>query len=271
MDKRIHSKNADYQKFDVLKTNRNKRYKYGEFFVEGVRNINEAVKNNWCISSFIYTDEKELSGWAKNIINTVKTEINYILTSALMNELSDKTDTSELLAVVKMKQFDFSAVTLSENPIIVLFDRPSNKGTLIRSCDSFGADAIIITGHCVDQYDSEVIAASMGSFFGIPVIKADTNTLLESIIVSLKKKYNDFQVVATTAHKQTTIYEVNLTKPCMLMIGNETDGLSNFLYDLADMNATIPMALNSSATSFNVACAATVVLYEIIRQRGKNI
>lgn len=65
---KVNSKNATYQKFEVLKTNRNKRYKYGEFFVEGVRNINEAIKNNWEICSFIYSDKSKLSDWAKKVI-----------------------------------------------------------------------------------------------------------------------------------------------------------------------------------------------------------
>ena len=254
----------------MLKTNRNKRYRYGEFLVEGVRNINEAFKNRWSFSSLIYTDEKELSNWALNIIQTVKTEVNYILTSSLMSQLSDKTDTSELLAIIKMRQYDYSTVSLSDDPIIVLFDRPSNKGnlgTLIRSCDCFGVDALFVTGHCVDQYDTEVVAASMGSFFSVPVVKIDNNIEIENLIISLKNKYKNFNVVATTAHKQNEIYRTNLTTPCMLLIGNETEGLNNFLYESADVKVTIPMATNSTATSFNVACAASVALYEIIRQR----
>ena len=59
MVKKIYSQNADFQKFQVLKTNRNKRYKYGEFFVEGVRNINGAVQGGWEIRSFLYTREKD--------------------------------------------------------------------------------------------------------------------------------------------------------------------------------------------------------------------
>ena len=89
-EERIYSKNAKYQKFEVLKTNRNKRYKYGEFFVEGVRNINTAIQNGWKFSSLIYSDEMQLSNWAKDIIRTLKTEVNYVLPAHLMQELSGK-------------------------------------------------------------------------------------------------------------------------------------------------------------------------------------
>ena len=71
----ITNRNNIYQKFEVLKMNRNKRYKYNEFLVEGVRSLNEAVKNGWNIKSLIY-DRGNLSGWAREMISKVKTETN---------------------------------------------------------------------------------------------------------------------------------------------------------------------------------------------------
>lgn len=267
---KVFTKNACYQRFEVLKTNRNKRYKYNEFFVEGVRNINEAIKNGWQINSFIYTGKKALSGWAENILSSVKTDINYELTEPLMSDLSDKEDTSELLAIVKMRKDSFDQLKLSDNPILALFDRPSNKGnlgTILRSCDALGVEGLIITGHAVDLYDPEVIVSSMGSFFHVPAIRIAENSRIESFFAELKAKYSDFQIVGTTAHKQYPIDKVDLTRPTLFLIGNETDGLSSKYKDTCDILATIPMADSSSATSFNVGCAATVLFYEAARQR----
>ena len=94
----IFNKNNIFQKFEVLKTNRNKRYRYQEFLVEGVRSLNEAVKNHWDIHSFLY-NKNNLSDWAKDMIRSVPTKMNYCLTAELMQELSGKQDTSELMAV----------------------------------------------------------------------------------------------------------------------------------------------------------------------------
>lgn len=102
---KVFTKNNIFQKFEVLKTNRNKRYRYHEFFVEGVRSLNEAVRNSWTIKSFIY-DKNNLSDW------------------------SGKEDTSERMAVIEMREDSLKQITLSEKPFIVLFDRPSNKGNL---------------------------------------------------------------------------------------------------------------------------------------------
>lgn len=268
---KIHSKNAVYQKFEVLKTNRNKRYRYFEFFVEGVRNINEAVANGWEITSFLYAPEKPLSNWARELLRTVKTQINYELPEGLMAELSGKTDTSELLAVVEMKPDDLSRLPLNENPLFALFDRPSNKGNLgsiLRSCDAMGVDGLIITGHAVDLYEPEVIAASMGSFFHVPAVRVPDNEQLFAWIAMMRERCSGFQVVGTTAHKEMNIADVDFNRPTLLLIGNETEGLNRTFKEICDVLATIPMGGNSSASSLNVACAATVLFYEAARQRG---
>jgi TrmH family RNA methyltransferase len=267
---KVYTKNATYQKFEVLKTNRNKRYKFNEFFVEGVRNINEAVKNGWTINSFIYTFEKPLSSWAKYILSTVNTPINYELTNDLMIELSNKEDTSELLAIIKMKEDKIDQLHLSSKPFIALFDRPSNKGnlgTIIRSCDACGVNGLIITGHAVDLYDPEVIVSSMGSFFNVDVIRIASNDEIFSFISQMKEKYPDFQAIGTTSHKKNVLSDVDLNTPLLIMIGNETEGLSQALTKNADILATIPMSEQSSASSFNVACASSIIFYEVIRQR----
>ena len=126
---KIFNRNNLFQKFEVLKTNRNKRYKYNEFLVEGVRSLNEAVNNNWKIKSFIY-DRNNLTGWAQDMMNKVNTDANFYLTPELMKKLSEKEDTSELMAIIEMREDKLDNVMLSENPFIVLFDRPSNKGNL---------------------------------------------------------------------------------------------------------------------------------------------
>ena len=270
---KINSKSATYQKFEVLKTNRNKRFKYGEFFVEGVRNINNAVANGWQIVSFLYDADRKLSDWAKDKLNTVKTEVNYALRSDLLAELSSKEDTSELLAVIKMKNDDFSRIKLSKAPLIALFDRPSNHGnlgTILRSCDALGVDGLIITGHAVDLYDPDVVSSTMGSFFCVPAIRMADNDSVFSLIDDLKVKYPGFQVVGTTAHNEKQLFEVDFTKPTMLLIGNETEGLRRIYKEKSDVLTTIPMNPNGSASSFNVACAATVMFYEAVRQRSLN-
>ena len=266
----IFSKNATYQKFEVLKTNRNKRYKYNEFLVEGVRSLNEAVKNGWKINALLY-DKNNLSGWAKDMIRQVPTQVNYNLTPDLMRDLSGKGDTSELMAIIEMRQDRLDTLKLSKAPFLVLFDRPSNRGnlgTMIRSCDALGADALLITGHAVDLYDPDVVVSAMGSFFNLPVIRVEDNNELFAYVEQLRQQYPGFTLLGTTAHKELPVYNADLTVPLMLMMGNETMGLNKAFKEACDVLCTIPMAEDSYASSFNVSCAASILMYEITRQRG---
>lgn len=272
----IGKRNAAYQQLQVLKENRTKRLRQGAFLVEGVRNINQAIAAGWKIRSLIYSDKK-LSDWARDILATVKTQVNYQLTAELMDELSDKTDGSELLAVVEMQeaprwweQDAGNQQTVVKNPFLVLFDRPSNKGnlgTILRTCDALGADGLILTGHGVDLYDPEVLQASMGSFFHVPVWRMESSEEFEKCVETLREKYPGFRLVGSTSHKEKPIYQEELSGPVMVMLGNETVGLSHRYKEMADILCSIPMAETSSASSLNVSCAASILLYEVVRQR----
>ena len=269
-EQRIFTKNSTYQQIEVLKTNRNKRYRQNCFLVEGVRSLNEAVRNGWKIRSLVYSPD-QLSGWAQGMIRTVRTDVNYVLTPELMKDLSGKTDTSELMAVIEMREDRPDTIRLSDNPFLVLFDRPSNRGnlgTMIRSCDALGVDALILTGHAVDLYDPDVVVSAMGSFFNLPVLRIADNNELYAYIAELKEKYPGFITVGTTAHRESPIWSETLSGPLMLMVGNETMGLNKAFKEYCDKLCTIPMAETSYASSFNVSCAASIMMYEIIRQRN---
>ena len=266
---RVTVRNNIFQHVQVLQNNRKKRSMYREFVVEGVRNINEAVKYGWRIQSFLCR-EGELSGWAQELINTVKTKENYCFSKELMEELSGKEDTSELMAIVERKEIQLADIRASEVPFFVLFDRPSNKGNLgsiIRSCDALGVDGLIMTGHGVDLYDPEVIAASMGSFFSLPVVGVAETKQLQAWIDSMKTQYGEFRLYGSTAHQQKAIYELDFRCPLLLFVGNETKGLSFGYKEMCDELCTIPMSENGTASSFNVSCAASIMMYEVVRQR----
>lgn len=267
---KLYVKNACFQRLEVLKTNRNKRYRASAIFVEGVRNINQAVANGWEFEAFIYSSEKKLSRWAEDILQNTPAEAHYLLPLTLMEELSGKSDTSELLAVVKMRNRDPLALHPAGTPLLALFDRPSNKGNLgaiLRSCDALGVDGLAITGHGVDIYDPDTIAASMGSFFKVPFYFLPDNIAVEAWLACLRRQWPDLQTIATSAHGEMPVSSLELTGPALFLLGNETDGLCKKLYELSDRTVTIPMSDGSSASSFNVACAATVLFYEAARQR----
>lgn len=262
---KIEKNNALFQQIVALKQNRTKRIQTKLFFVEGVQNIKDAISNNWEIEAFIYSSNTNLSSWAKSVIN--KANYNYIISPLLMSELSDKSNISEILAIIKMKkQYE---INYSKKPIFLLVDRPSKKGnlgTIIRSADALNVEHIFYSGHSVDIYDHEVITASMGSFFKLPMTFIQSNNSFEELITKLKKEYDNLKVVATSLQSSERLQDYNFNIPVLLLIGNETDGLCKFYNEHAD--ASVKISMRNGIDSLNIACATTACLYEINRQRN---
>lgn len=267
--KKVTVENAWFQQIEALKNNRNKRYKLKTFLVEGVKNINEVLKNKWEIDSIIYSDYNNLSDWAKGIIKENKKSEKYELSYELMKKLSDKEETSELMLLVKMKDRNILNIQDKKDLLIVVFDRPvypGNLGTIMRSCDALKVDALIVTGHSADVYDSNTIRASLGTVFSLPIYKLDSHKELLSLIEKIRNKHDNFKIIGTSANTNNYLNNVDYNCPIMLLVGNETSGLSKGYKDLSNTLIKIPMY--GSASSYNVGCATSMILYEVIRQRG---
>jgi 23S rRNA (uridine2479-2'-O)-methyltransferase len=264
---KIYSKNNDFQHAEVLKRNRLKRTKNKMFFVESVKSIALALENEWKIDTFLYSNEKELSDWAKEVLNKSTAKKHIEMPIKLMSELSDKDDISELIALVEMKNDSLDRIKVKKDLFVVVVDRsssPGNLGTIIRSCNSFGVDGIILTGHSVDLYDPKTIRASVGTMFSTPVIRLESHNELLPWINKIKATYENFNIIGTTVKTNITIDKTKFRTPLMLLIGNETYGLSSNYKTICDTLVKIPM--NGSASSLNVACATAIFLYEINKQ-----
>lgn len=263
---KIYSENNYFQHAEVLKRNRVKRFQNQEFFVEGVKGINLALENKWEITAFLYAFDKKLSDWAEGILAQHIANEHISMPSALMEKLSEKEETSELLAIVKMRDPGLESVKLKKDLLVVVLDRissPGNLGTILRSCSSFKVDAVVMTGHSVDLYDPKTIQASVGTIFSLPVIRLASPQELLSWIKKIKIKFKNFEIIGTTVKTDLLITKTQMKRPLMLLIGNETMGLSNNYKALSDKLLKIP--ISGAASSLNVACATAICLYEINR------
>ena len=265
---KVRTRDNVYQHIEVVKRNREKRSRYKEFFVEGVQSIKRLAANGWQVQSWVYTLDTPMSDWAKDILRTTHAEEHIQLSAELMKELSDKEEPSELLAVVPIPKDDLSRIQIHDRLLLVLFDRPSsygNLGTIIRTCDSFRADGLIITGHAVDLYDPQTIRASVGSLFTVPVIRLPSHKQMLSWLSGIREALPGFGIVGTDEKAEKDIVDYDFTAPTAFVLGNETDGMSWGYKQLCD--STIHIPIYGSASSLNVANAASIVLYEIDRQR----
>lgn len=259
------ARDSEFQRFETIKRNREKRAKQGLFFLEGVHPVEQAVLGGYDFYCIGIDSAARLSGWARDMLDKANPDIVYRMKSELHAELSDRDEPCELVCLVRQKPglptFDADPLSLD-----VVFDRPSspgNLGTVFRSADAFGARSVITTGHAADFYDPQCIRASIGTLFNKPHVNMGG---WEQAVDYLRKLPGKPLIVGTSAHGTVTLSDVDLTGPVAMIIGNETFGLSKGWKENCDVLARIP--IYGAASSLNAGSAATVCFYEVARQRG---
>ncbi len=271
LDVKVRTRSDDFQLIETLGRNRKKRTQSGLFVVEGVRPINLMHANGWRVDSYVFSADCERSKWAEEILSRSTANRHYSLSKELLAEVSDKEEASELLAIVEMPKRDrgLDSIALSDPPLVVIADRPAspgNLGTLMRSCDALGADGLAVFGHAADVFDPRTIRASTGSVFRLPVASVESPRALARWLVELRDRWSALQVVGSSAAGPTAAATLDWTTPTVLMVGSERAGLSRSLVELCDVIVSIP--ITGSASSLNVASAASILLYEAARQRA---
>ena len=266
---RITSRNARFQVLQTLLTNRTKRHRAGVFIVQGVRPITLAVEHGWDVRALITDADRSLSAWAREVLAAVGGAERIAMSPDLLAELSEKAEGStELLAVVAMRPDDLARVPVGPDFLGAVLDRPTqpgNIGAVIRSADAFGAHGVVTTGHAADAYDPKSVRASTGSFFAIPVVRAAGQHDVMEWVAAHRTSGDPVVVVATDEGGEADVSGFDLTQPVLLLVGNETSGLSHAWREAADVTLRIPMT--GTASSLNAANAASVVFYEARRQR----
>ncbi|GIJ00259.1 TrmH family RNA methyltransferase [Sediminihabitans luteus] len=267
-DLRITTRNARFQQLQTLVGNRTKRGRAGEFLVQGVRPITLAVEHGWTVRALLHDADRRLSTWAEDLLRSTRAD-RVAMSHDLLAELSEKQDGSvELLAVVAMAPDDLDRVPAPADLLAVAFDRPTqpgNVGAVVRSADAFGAHGVIVTGHAADPYDPKAVRASTGSLFSVPVVRSPSHREVLAWVDGQRDAGVPVVVVATDEHGDVELADADLTQPVLLLVGNETAGLSHGWREAADLTVSIPMT--GAASSLNASNAAAVVLYEAHRQR----
>ena len=144
--------------------------------------------------------------------------------------------------------------------VVEAIEKPGNLGTILRSADAAGCDAVIVCDPVTDIFNPNVVRASTGVLFSVPLVVA------ESTQVHAWLKTKKIRTVATTPAAKTLYTAADLRGPLAVIMGSEQYGLSDFWLKHADLTVRIPMA--GQADSLNVAMATIITLFEAVRQRG---
>jgi RNA methyltransferase, TrmH family len=251
------SNNSKIKLVRALQSRSRNRKDKSAFVAEGVRLNEEAAAVHWPIE-FILFDET-LSERGKTLIDTFQQGgINdiYEIPSGLMAEISDTETPQGILAVLKQQE-----IPLPSNPsFLVLADQirdPGNMGTLLRTTEAAGADAIILTPGTVDAFSPKVVRAGMGAHFHLPIRPLPWQDIHQII--------KGMRVFLATADSGIPIWDADFAQPCVLLLGGEAFGASPMGKALATDQVTIPM--KGRAESLNAAVAGGILIAEVLRQR----
>ena len=261
----ISVENAEYQIIQTLKLNRTKRYKAQEAFVEGIESIKQVASAGLEITRIITADVEKLSVWSQNLIRSQPNAKLIEMSFDLYKSLCDRDEPSEIVITVKVNFLNLGNLQLPSKPFVLVFDRPSdmgNLGSILRSANSFGVDAILLIGHGVDVYDPKVIRSSLGSIFHSKIVSIQSMPEFEAWIVDQKRKTN-LNVVGTDSTGDVSLMNHTLARPVAVVLGNEAKGMSVALKNLCDYVVSIPV--EGAVNSLNVACAGSIILWDVYK------
>ena len=181
----------------------------------------------------------------------------------LLEKVSYRDRPEGLLAIACMKTHTLDDIPVDPKGLYLVaetVEKPGNLGSMLRSADAVNATGVILCEKGTDIYNPNVIRASTGALFSVPLAETDN----ASAMAWLRK--NDIKILAATPHTDLCYTDADLTCGVALAVGAEQTGLTDFWMDGADMKVVIPML--GKIDSLNVATATTLLLYEAVRQRG---
>ena len=240
---------------------RRERDATGLFLIEGYREIQRAALGGIEFDTLFVCQELFLGSNEPRLIEDVATT-TFELPAHLFEKISYRDRPDGLIGIARQMKKKLSDLPLKKSPLYIVaeaIEKPGNLGTILRSADGVGADGVIVCDRCTDIYNPNVVRASVGTLFTLPVVEAEGSETLQWL------KGRGIQIVAATPSAELEYTAANLLGPIAIAVGTEQLGLSERWMKAADICVKIPMC--GVADSLNVAMATTLLIYEALRQR----
>lgn len=238
-------KNPQVKQWKKLQT-RKERDKSGTFLVEGFHLVEEALKQKEYVEEIILNEKTELPpSWDYGAIPVT------VVTDEISRQLAETETTQGIFAVCRQRQ-----QTLESAQTFLLIDSvqdPGNLGTMIRTADAAGIDAVIVGKGSVDTYNPKVLRSAQGSHFHLPVISGDLTEWIDRL------NEDDIPVYGTALENGSVFTEADSNEAFALLVGNEGSGVNKELLVKTTQNLYIP--IYGKSESLNVAVAAGILLY----------
>lgn len=246
-----------------IKKLKDKKYRdqANKFIIEGTRILEDAILENAQIDMIVICEDCVKNIDKKLMYEIAKHNCVYV-TEKVFNTISDVTNPQGVLAVIK-RNLNNTQIDYSEQIIVVLdgIQDPGNLGTILRTIDSANLKQVIVSKQTADSYNPKVVRSTMGGIFRVNVIQAD------NLVEELKQMQKQgFEIVVTSLDTDDSVYDISYTKK-VIVIGNEANGVSEEVQEIADKKVKIPML--GKTESLNASVAAGIMIYEYVRQTLK--
>ncbi len=245
---------------DIRKLKEKKfRDEKNQFIVEGIKLVAEAIEEKTNIDSVVVCEDCVNDGSIdKKLLYEIARFKCVYVTEKIFDTLTDVSNPQGILAVIN-RENQKNNIDYSQDFIVVLdgIQDPGNLGTILRTVDAAGLNQIILSKETADSFNPKVVRSTMGGIFRVNMIKS------ENLVDTLKGlQENGFEVVVTSLNTNNSIYSVNYNKK-VIVIGNEANGVSKEIQELADKKVKIPML--GKTESLNASVAAGIMIYEYVR------
>ena len=235
------------------------------YIIEGIKLVKEAIEENAKIKYILICEDcDDAVKLEQNLLYDIAKNNCLYVTKKLFLSISDVTTPQGVLAVIEKKkgteQIDYN------DDIIVALDGiqdPGNLGTILRTVDSANLKQIILSKNSADPYNPKVVRSTMGAIFRVNIIEAEN---LAEILKEIKK--HNFDVVVTSLETEESIYNLEY-KNKIIVIGNEANGVSKEIQEIADKKVKIPML--GKTESLNASVATGIMVYEYVRGKVKKL
>ena len=259
----ISSKDNENIKHIKKLKDKKERDKSREYIIEGIKLLEEAIKEKADIKQIVICDDCEKNdNMPKDLMYEIAKYDCIYVTKNLFKSISEVKTPQGVLAVIRKANKD-NEIKYDEDIIVALDDvqDPGNLGTILRTVDSLGLTQILVSSKTADAYNPKVIRSTMGAIFRVKIIECED---LEKTLKEVKK--NKFKIVVSSLQAKTSIYDINYNKK-VIVIGNEANGVEEKIQNLADEKIKIPML--GKTESLNASVATGIILYEYVRQKLK--
>ncbi len=242
------------------------RQKYGQYIIEGIRIIDDALLDNIKIEYILFCDELLKTANGKELLQVLlKKDLKiYHIPDKMFQDISDTQTPQGIMAVLPCQSYKLQDIITDTERFLIVLDRiqdPGNLGTIIRTADAAGVNAVLMSKGCTDLYNLKTIRSTMGSVFHFPVLQ-DIGDIRE-IIVQLKK--NNFKIISTDLNTEKYYYQADYYGKIAIIIGNEANGILPEVLELSDTVVKIPII--GKAESLNASIAASIIMYEAVKQK----